>query len=138
MAVARIGDDRNAPRRGRNEVEDDRERFSCFARNANAVRRGRKLRTAVADNDRGEAGLRSDMPHRAREGRGPDRDGRNLDACPSSPYDAERNGVAVTRANLAAACRKQPAPAWQSKKRRQRTRSHGLPMSTDGGETDME
>jgi hypothetical protein len=47
MAVEGIGDDRTAPS-GRNAVEDGRERLSCSARNANLVRRGRKLRTGVA------------------------------------------------------------------------------------------
>jgi len=40
------------PARGWNEVEDGRKRLSWFARNANAVRRGRKSRRRLPGQDR--------------------------------------------------------------------------------------
>jgi len=42
MAVGKTGDDRTAPRRGRNEMEDGRKRLSWTARNG-AQRQGKKV-----------------------------------------------------------------------------------------------
>lgn len=47
MAVEETGDDRTAPRRGRNAKEDGRKRLSWIARNG-AQRQGKKVATAVA------------------------------------------------------------------------------------------
>ncbi|AGS24579.1 hypothetical protein REMIM1_PC00226 (plasmid) [Rhizobium etli bv. mimosae str. Mim1] len=82
MAVARIGDDRTAPPGsplrlrngvGRRAGTGWRAAWRNFvvARGMSASRSGEEsFARPLREDDRGEAGLRSDMPHRAREGRG--------------------------------------------------------------------
>ncbi|AIC29700.1 hypothetical protein IE4771_PA00194 (plasmid) [Rhizobium etli bv. mimosae str. IE4771] len=82
MAVARIGDDRTAPpgsplrlrngvaRRAGMEWRAARRNF-VVPRGMGAPRSGEEsFGRPLREDDRGEAGFRSDMPHRAREGRG--------------------------------------------------------------------
>lgn len=66
MAVEKTGDDRTALVRAGTHVEDGRTNLCCSARNASSRAGEESLARSLREDDRGEAVLRSDMPHRAR------------------------------------------------------------------------
>ena len=66
MAVEKTGDDRTALVRAGTHVEDGRTNLCCSARNASSRAGEERLARSLREVDRGEAVLRSDMPHRAR------------------------------------------------------------------------
>ncbi|CVI64354.1 hypothetical protein AGR7A_pTi0079 [Agrobacterium deltaense NCPPB 1641] len=68
MTVEWIGDDRAAPRRGLNEVADGRD-AAFLSRDAKPKAAEKTGAWLLRKDDRGAAGLRSDMSNRGRVGR---------------------------------------------------------------------